>query len=430
MVATGQTKRLMLNLPPGSAKSTYASVLFPPWLLAQRPGLNIIGASNTSTLADSFSRRVMNEIRQHGQTLGYSLGRESAEMWDTTNGGTYRAAGVGGIITGLRADLALIDDPVKSREEADSELLREKQWNWFTADLRTRLKPEAAIIVIMTRWHEDDLGGRLLDRQAGLWRVVSLPAIAGDDDPLGREPGEWLWSDDDYGYGAELRKVHDEFENAGAMRDWGALYQQNPQPADGSLFKVGQISVLPAAPAGLDIVRGWDLAATAKVGTRNPDWTVGVKLMRTAEGRFVVLDVVRFRGGPDDVESVIVNTAKQDGARVRISIPQDPGQAGKTQIAYLVRKLAGFRVESSTETGDKATRAAPIASQVNVGNVSIVSDDDGKKWNTVFLNELAGFPSGAKDDQVDALSRAFSMVGMRSAPMRISPEALARAGVR
>jgi predicted phage terminase large subunit-like protein len=249
-----------------------------------------------------------------------------------------------------------------------------------------------------------------------------LPAIAGDDDPLGRAPGDWLWGDDDYGYASELRRVYDEYQANGAMRDWGALFQQDPRPADGGVFKTHLISTLDAAPAGNNVVRAWDLAATEQTGTRDPDWTAGVKMMRTQEGGFVVLDVVRFRGGPDDVERGIVNTAALDGHHCRIGIAQDPGQAGKQQVLYLTRKLPGYRVESSPETGDKSTRAAPVASQVNVGNVSMVK----ASWNAPFVNELAAFPSGTKDDQVDAFSRAFSMVGLRPPPIRIDPEFLRR----
>ncbi|MDB5849807.1 MAG: Large terminase subunit, partial [Rhodoferax sp.] len=291
-------------------------------------------------------------------------------------------------------------------------VVRESQWNWFTADLRTRLKPGAGVVVVMTRWHPDDLGGRLLERQPGLWRVVSIPAIAGDNDPLGRKPGEWLWDKDPkYGYGKELRAAYAEAEASGAMRDWSALYQQQPTNAEGSLFKIGMVETLEAAPAVTgQVVRAWDLAATKQIGTRDPDWTAGIKLMRTAEGRFIVLDVVRVRGGPDEVEATIVNTAKRDGLSVRIGLPQDPGQAGKTQVLYLTRKLQGFRVESSTETGDKVTRAAPMAAQANVGNLSVVGGND---WCHKLIDELASFPGGSKDDQVDALSRAFSMLGMK-----------------
>lgn len=416
-VVRGETRRLMINMPPGSAKSTYASVLFPAWLFAQRPGLDVIGASNTADMAKGFSRRVLGLVRDHGATLGYGLARDTAHDWQTTNRGRYRAAGIGGAIAGTRADVALVDDPTRSRADAESEVIRERQWAWFTGDLRTRLKPDAAIIVIMTRWHPDDLGGRLLERQPGLWRVVSLPAVAeGADDALGRRIGEWLWSDDAYGYGGELARVFAEYEAAGAMRDWAALYQQRPRGLEGSLFKVPQIGTVETAPAGGTTVRAWDLAATAQIGTHDPDWTVGLKLQRTAAGQFVVLDVTRLRGGPDEVERAIVNTAAADGRAVRIGLPQDPGQAGKQQVLYLTRKLAGYRVESSAETGDKVTRAAPVAAQVNVGNLAVLPS----AWGAAFRGELADFPSGRHDDQVDALSRAFAMLIAPPAPARFA----------
>lgn len=407
-VADGGCKRLMINMPPGSAKSTYGSVQFPAWLFAGRPRFNLIGASNTAGLAEDFSRRIMGTVRDNATALGYGLVRDNAEEWETSNGGRYRAVGVGGTIAGKRADGVLIDDPVRSRADAESLTVRESQWNWFTADLRTRLKPNAFIVVIMTRWHPDDLGGRLLTRQPGLWRVVSLPAIAGENDALGRAPGEWLWSDDAYGYGAEIRKVHAEYEAAGAMRDWASLYQQTPTAAQGSLFKTASLQVLDAAPAAGQTVRAWDLAATRQTGTRNPDWTVGLKLSRDLTGRFCVTDVVRLRGGPDEVEAAILGCASQDGRLVRVGLPQDPGQAGKQQVLHLTRKLVGHAVESSPETGDKALRAAPVAAQVNVGNVDLLRGD----WNAAFIEELRGFPGGEKDDQVDALSRAFSMLAV------------------
>lgn len=405
-MARGETKRLMVNMPPGSAKSTYGSVLFPAWAMAQRPGIDVIGASNTANMAETFSRRVMGLVRDYSPTLGYRLTREAAEQWETSARGRYRAAGVGGAIAGTRADLVIIDDPTRSRADAESEVVRESQWAWFTGDLRTRLKPDAAIVVIMTRWHMDDIGGRLLERQPDLWKVVSLPAMAEINDALGRLPGEWLWGDDGYGYGAELVKAHEEYVAAGAMRDWAALYQQRPTLAEGAVFKIEKIGVFDVPSAGAQVVRAWDLAATADTGTRNPDWTVGLKLLRTPDNKFIVLDVVRLRGGPDEVEAAIVNTAAQDGPAVRVGLPQDPGQAGKQQVLYLTKKLAGYRVDSSPESGDKATRAAPVASQANVGNLHLVRAG----WNHPLLDELAAFPNGLKDDQVDALSRAFMML--------------------
>lgn len=414
-IASGQNDRLMVFMPPGSAKSTYASVLFPAWLLAQKPGLSIIGASNTDALAALFSRRIQAVVRDHRAELGYSLARESAELWTTSNNGQYRAAGVSTAIAGYRADCAILDDPIRSREEAESESQREKLWAWFSADLRSRLKPNASVVLIQTRWHQDDLGGRLLETQGDRWRVLSLPAVALENDPLGREPGELLWSDTPgYPYAGELARVRTDAEQNGGLRDWASLYQQSPAPAEGALFKVEQIGAIEAAPAGGSAVRAWDLAATRAVGTRNPDWTCGVRLHRLPDDRFVVSDVVRLRGDPADVERAIRSTAERDGKQVAIGIPQDPGAAGKSYVGYLTRRLMGFRVVSSPESGDKAQRAAPFASQVNVGNVLLQRG----VWNRPYVDELAAFPGGAFDDQVDASSRAFGMLSTPRGPAR------------
>lgn len=405
-VADGKTQRLMVNMPPGSAKSTFGSMLFPAWLMASKPNISIIGASNTANLAESFSRRVMGFARDNTPELGYTLTREAADDWETSNGGRYRAIGVGGAISGRRADMVVIDDPTRSRADAESSTIRENQWNWFTADLRTRLKPDASIVVIMTRWHLDDLGGRLLERQPGLWRVVSLPAIAEEADPLGRKPGEWLWEDDAYGYGREIRKVHSEYMEAGASRDWAALYQQKPVLTEGNIFKPSNISIIDAIPAGTTLVRAWDLAATSDIGGRNPDWTRGALMGRTRDGGFVLADLVSLRGGPEEVEAIIRATASRDGRGIEISLPQDPGQAGVAQIKYFARRLAGHKVHTSRETGDKATRAMPFASQVNIGNVSMVR----ASWNHEALDEMGSFPGGMHDDIVDSCSRAFDRI--------------------
>ena len=410
-VSRGDIDRLMVLMPPGSAKSTYVSVLFPSWFFAQHPGSAIIGASHTAELAEDFSGRVQGFIADHAGTLGYGLRTESRSLWETTNGCRYRAAGVGGAVTGFRADLAIIDDPVRSRKDADSETYRATAWNWFRSDLSTRLKPAGRIVLVMTRWHEDDLGGRLLLHAPGRWHVLKLPALAtAADDPLGREINEPLWPAwQDEAFLADQRQQLGE-------RDWASLYQQDPRPMEGGLFKVAQLGTVDAAPAGGQAVRAWDLAATAQTGTRNPDWSVGLKLQRN-EAQFTVLDVVRFRGGPDEVERAILATAQTDGRRVAIGLPQDPGQAGKSQVLYFTSKLLGYRVESSPESGDKALRAMPAASQVNVGNFDLLRAG----WNSEFREELQGFPSGSKDDQVDALSRAFSMLVKPATPARMVP---------
>lgn len=412
----------MVAMPPGSAKSTYGAMLFPAWFLAQRPGLEVIGAAYNSEHAEYLSGRARSFAIEQGALLGYSLLTDSRRLWQTDKRGLYRAAGAGGGITGRRADLIVIDDPFKGRQEAESPGERDTVWNWYRAEVVTRLKPKGRIVIINTRWHEDDLSGRLLvearNGTGAQWRVLNLPAIAEEGDQLGRAPGEPLWPEwEDLPALARKRAEVGE-------REWAALYQQRPSPLEGTLFKAENIGIVPAAPAGGSIVRAWDLAATEQIGGRDPDWTVGLKLMRDpASKRFFVLDVVRLRGSPNAVEQAIINTASQDGYAVRIGLPQDPGQAGKHQVQYLTSRLAGYRITSSPETGSKETRAMPVASQTEVGNVALVKGD----WNRTFLAELTGFPSATHDDQVDALSRAFGMLVQLAPPMVIGAADLAQA---
>lgn len=185
---------------------------------------------------------------------------------------------------------------------------------------------------------------------------------------------------------------------------WGG---EPRRAAEGGVFLSDKVNIIMAAPASLVECRGWDFAGTAvdpKHPDKDPDWTVGARMGRTSEGRFVVTHMTRMRGQPHEVEQALVTTAKNDGFGVEQSIPQDPGQAGKHQVRYFVSKLAGLRVHSSPESGDKVTRAEPFASQVNAGNVDFVYG----AWNDAALKELEGFPNGAHDDIVDSLSRAFT----------------------
>lgn len=414
----------MIFMPPGSAKSTYVTQLYAPWLFQKFPGCQIIGASHTADLAEDFSGKIHSIIREHANILGYSLATESRGRWYTSNRGSYLAAGVGGAIPGFRADFGIIDDPIKGRQAADSEADRKRVWDWYLGDFERRLTPGAPIILMHTRWHEDDLAGRLLATQGDQWTVLNIPAQAESNtaDPLGRSPGEWLWADDAYGYGASLAQIKRSLEEAGATREWASQYQQHPRPAEGSVFKIGQIEILPACPPLVAQARGWDLAATKNLGTRDPDFTAGVLMGRTAEGKYVISEVRRERGGPDEVKSLIRNTAILDGMQTRIGFPQDPGQAGKAQVLDYARLLAGHTIDSIPVTGDKGTRASPFASQVNVGNVAIVRGD----WNRAFLDELAAFPSGTHDDQVDAASEAFRLVGLGPTPITFSPAHLTR----
>src|SRR5215831_8267409 len=248
-VCRGTIPRLMVFMPPGSAKSTYGSVLFPAWYLARHSDHALLAASHTTELAEKWGRRVRNSIEEHGPTLGLNIAPDNAAAgrWALSQGGEYYAAGVGVGIAGFRADLAIIDDPVRSREDADSALVREKTWDWYKSDLSTRMKPGGRIVLIQTRWHEDDLAGRLLlDMRKGgdQWDTLVVPAVAGDDDPLGRAAGDVLW-DDAYGYGAFIR--HEQATQS--ARNWSALYQQAPAPEEGTQFQADWLKPYSTAPA-------------------------------------------------------------------------------------------------------------------------------------------------------------------------------------
>lgn len=408
-VAAGDIDRLLVLMPPGSAKSTYASILFPAWWLRRHPTSSIIAASHTANLAEHFGRRVRNLVTEYHSVLGYRLAGDShaAHRFATSERGEYFATGVHGPVVGRRADLVLIDDPIKNHAEADSALARDHLWNWYRSELITRLKPKGRVVLVMTRWHQDDLGGRLLAGDDD-WEVLRLPALAEPDDPLNRAPGEALWPAwEDVAALARKRAT------VGA-RIWAAQYQLAPLTDAAGLFPAHHIAISDTPPTTGRCVRAWDLAATAATIGRDPDWTVGIKLTKDHEGHCHVLDIVRLRAGPLEVSETIVATAQLDGRAVAIGLPQDPGQAGKQQVAWLTAQLTGHHVVASVETGAKATRAAPVAAQVEAGRLSILR----APWNAAFLAELQDFPLGRKDDQVDALARAYGMLADAPAASR------------
>lgn len=249
-VCSGELRRLMVFMPPGSAKSTYSSVNFPSYYLGRFPDKSIICGSYGEGLSTAFGRKVRNIVLSPDYHLLFktTLSEDSRAKgeWETNEKGSYFACGVGSGVTGRRASLGLIDDPVKGRKDADSELVRNEIWNWYLADFITRLKPDSAQVIIQTRWHEDDLSGRILPKnwngESGvfegfdkqMWTVICLPAQARENDILGRDEGEWLWLD----------YFHEDFWNetkaiqtSKDIRNWNALYQQMPQPDSGVFFK-------------------------------------------------------------------------------------------------------------------------------------------------------------------------------------------------
>lgn len=249
-IIEGEPRNIMFFLPPGSAKSSYSSKRFPPYYLGRFPKKNIISASYGEGLSSNFGRIVRNtlDLTEYKNLFETKLSEDSRAKgeWETQEGGTYFATGVGGAITGRRADLGLLDDPVKGRENADSEIERNKIWDWYLSDYYTRLKPNASQIVIMTRWHEDDLAGRLLPNdwngESGefigyggqKWTVICLPAQARKNDILGRKEGDWLWPE---WFTPEFWENTKSVQTQINSRNWTSLYQQTPQPEEGVFFK-------------------------------------------------------------------------------------------------------------------------------------------------------------------------------------------------
>lgn len=663
-VVEGRCKLLAISMPPRHGKSELASVRFAPWMLIKRPKASVISATYSGDFADDLGRKargvlespIVGQLWPHAQL---APDNRAVSRWQTKSGGSYYAVGVGGPLTGRGADILLIDDPHKNREEAESKVMRERVWDWFRSTAYTRLEKNGAVVVIMcmagdtpvlrpdgsetplrdirpgdmvatyengklttsrvmnwsnqgpdnlfrvkmksgrvvranarhpfltinehgeeewvrtdqiqpgvsiltvtgasgaelhvgkmaatsrpvakayvgrtttrpaghqvivrlrstlrhvaglassivtssptkrltsssnsraesapyvasrlriatpehtgtascasititppgrcagfsamtatsqsgtenrqkpsapllttwnvtpeevvavepcgredvfdvqidrtenfianglvshnTRWHEDDLVGRCI-ATGEPWRVLSLPAIA-EQDEAHRAAGQALWPEKyDLPVLEQIRRTVGE-------REWAALYQQRPAPLEGGLFNPDRIEVIDAEPAGVTWVRAWDLGATANGG----DPTAGAKLGQMPDGRYVIGHVVREQLSADGVVSTIKAIASQDGRDVEVNLPQDPGQAGKSQVQFLTRELAGYKVKSSPETGSKTLRAEPLAAQVNVGNVLMVRGP----WNAALLDEMRVFPNGSHDDQVDALSRAF-----------------------
>ena len=390
-------RRLMVSMPPRHGKSEYCSKYLPSWYLGKYPNRRVILTSYEASFAASWGRKARNLLEEHGMSYfgrKVAMSPSAADQWEIDgHEGGMMTAGAGGAITGKGAHLALIDDPIKNSEEASSQTMRDKVWDWYQSTLYTRLEPDGVIIVIQTRWHSDDLCGRLINEANNggePWRMLSFPALDEQDQPLW--PERYSLKD--------LQRTR----KAVGPYTWGALYQQNPTPREGSLFKVNRLQFLDAEPVGLRTVRAWDLASTENDG----DYTSGVKMGKDADGRIIVCNVKRGQWATDERDRWMRQTAELDGVQCRIRLPQDPGQAGKSQALFMTRLLAGFPVTTQPVSGDKITRADPFSSQVNAGNVWLVRGE----WNKDYIEELRQFDKGKHDDSVDASSDAFNALSM------------------
>lgn len=414
-VTAGQITRLLINIPPGTMKSLAASVLWPAWEWgpAGRPSLRYLSTSYTDTYVKRDSRRMRDLVSSEWYQAHWpvALIRAGERSFENTARGSREGVAFASMTSG-RGDRVIIDDP-HSTETAESDTERERALRIFRESVPTRLNDPArsAIVVIMQRLHEKDISGEIVSRRLEYDHLM-LPMEAELDrrcrtsvgfiDPRDRE-GELLFPERfPRPVVDKLKATMGEFAVAGQL-------QQRPSPRAGGLFKrewFGPECFIPEAPKGCRWVRHWDLAASTRKSSAR---TAAVKMGKAPDGSFVVADVKIMQEEGHVVRSVIRAVAETDGRQVVISLPQDPGQAGKVQAKDFITGLAGFSVTAEPETGDKFTRAEPFAAQCAVGNVKMVR----APWNEAYIDELCGFPTAAWKDQVDASSGAFGRLTSR-----------------
>lgn len=412
--------RLIITMAPQEGKSQRVAHDFIVWWLKEAPATRIVTASYGQELANRNGLAVRRTIAAHPE-LGLEVARDNgaAKNWSLldpatglpTGGGLY-SVGIGGGVTGRPADLMVIDDPIKSRAEADSEKYRQKVWDWWTDEASARLAPGAPVVMILTRWHQDDLAGRLLAEKDSPWRVLNIPAQAdhkpenGETDVLGREPGEFMIS-----ARGRTREQWELRKRAAGSRTWQALYQGNPSSPEGTMFKREHWRMYDAPlwverPDGSRVVTGfddllisWDM--TFK-GTEGADYVAGQVWARRGADAYL-LD--QIHGRMDFVETL--QRFKELAARwpqAVLKLVEDKAN-GPAVIAMLARTVPG--IVPVEPDGGKEARAAAVSPLVEAHNVWL-PEPDLAPWISKFIDECADFPTGTHDDQVDAMTQALN----------------------
>ena len=430
-VAEGRTERLIISMSPQEGKSQRTSRSFPTWILLRDPDLRIAIASYEQHIAGRWGRAIRNDIltnsgAQQSLDLGLRLAPDSQAQasWelDSHRGGVY-SVGIGGALTGRPVDVLIIDDPLKDRAQADSEAYRNRAWSWWTDVARTRLAPGAPVVLILTRWHQDDLAGRLLADDAARaaagepvegWQVINIPAEAESadpaSDPLGRQPGEFMLSARGR-TDAQWRQIK---AGAGA-RTWASLYQGRPSPEAGDVLQRGwwrrytvrlhtEADGVCTVPDVDEVVQSWDMAFK---DTRGSDWVVGQVWARRGPDAFL-LEQIRARMGFTTSKAAVERmTARWPQASAKLIEDKANGPA---VIDALTKTVSGLiAVEPS---GSKYARASAVSPFLEAGNVYIPADTLAP-WAGDLVEEAAAFPNGAHDDQVDALSQALHRLLLR-----------------
>lgn len=414
--ARGEIPRLIVSMPPRHGKSELVSRRLPAFVFGINPDAQIIATSYGADLAARMNRDVqrimetphyarlfpkstLNESNARTTAAGAAL--RNSDMFEIVgHAGVYRAAGVGGAITGMGANFAIIDDPIKNQEEADSITYRDKVWDWYTSTLFTRLEKNASVLLTMTRWHEDDLAGRLIslakqDPNADQWEVFEFPAIKetneNPEDP--RAIGEALWPDK---YNLErLAKI----KASAGSRVWGALYQQRPTALEGGIVKRGWIKFYKQLPARLDEeIQSWDLSFKE---TKTSDFVVGQVWARAGANKYLLAEI---RDRMDIVGAInAISTTAGRFPKTYAKLVEDKAN-GPAVIQLLKNKISGLI--AVTPEGSKESRLSAVAPEFEAGNV-FLPDPSIAPWVHDYIEELVNFPNGAHDDRVDATSQAL-----------------------
>jgi predicted phage terminase large subunit-like protein len=406
-VESGEIPNLMVLMPPGSAKSIYCDVVFVPWFMARKPRRNVILASYASDIASKQGRRARQLIKstQWQNLMGVSLSADNAaaDRWSLDNGSEYMSGGLLSGLTGNRAHLGIIDDPLQGREQAESETIRDKTWNAYVDDFCSRLIPGAPQIMILTRWHEDDLAGRILptnwDGESGriegrdgrVWHVLCLPAIADrPDDPLGRAIGDVLWP--------EWFSKNHFAPFMSNRRTWSSLYQQKPSPDDGDYFKSAWFASYNVLPHGLNYYGASDYAVTDGGGDYTEHGIFGVDF----NGNVYVVD---WWSGQTTSDIWIESQCD-------LIIKYEPlmwfGESGVIRRSiepFMMSRMSARRayctIEWMASISDKPTRARNIQALASMGKVYF---PETASWKDRVITQLLKFPAGKYDDAVDVVS--------------------------
>lgn len=389
--------RLIVSMPPQEGKSQRCSRRFPLWQLLRNPDTRVAIASYEHGVARRWGRAIRDDITSHDLGIRVRDDLSAQHEWQLAghDGGVY-SVGIGAALTGRPVDLLVIDDPIKDRVQASSVTFRERVWDWWLEVGATRLAPGAPVVLIMTRWHEDDLAGRLMAAPDGdLWRVVNIPAQAETDtDPLGRAPGEFMES-----ARGRTPQQWEAIKTRSGAQTWASLYQGHPSPAEGDLLRRDQWQRWTRMPdlTAATVVQSWDLAFK---GANTSDYVVGQVWAKVGADCYL-LDQVRGRWGfADTCQQIRLLSDRWPQAVAKYVEDKANGPAVMDALRSTVAGLVPVNPE-----GGKEARAAAVQPLVEAGNVHLPLH---AAWVDGLIEEAAAFPNSTHDDQVDALTQALT----------------------